>query len=184
MKLRYGYAIVSFCPDLTHATTPSVPLAGLILGETEEGEIAIIANLQIAPDAFDDDPISAAVLSDLPKLLREHVDEAFTEAPELRSVDGVLRRLHNALRNSLHVSTISKPMEMEIEDTMKVPTILVDQVMSALSKAMKEEAGKVAEVAARPARPERRPTPGPRPSAMPDLHSWRRPRVTTEVHAD
>jgi len=118
MKLRYGSAVVSFCPDLTAADTKSIPLAALVVGETDDGPVAALTWHHLASSIFaKEDPLTAAMLEDLPKLLRDHVDQAWEGIGASQdSIEAVLVRLRNGLRNSLHVSQVQHSLEKEVSE--------------------------------------------------------------------
>lgn len=182
MKLRYGYAIVSFCPDLTNPLLPSIPIAGLTLGEIESEKIAVTAIIRPADDFFADDPITCAIVNDLPAVLSEHVNDAFEKSKnDPMPIDAVLRRLQNALRNSLHVSSMSTSIETDVADEMMTASPLVDELLRQMltaTRATKEALSKI--------QPESAKRRLPTGSKQPELRSWSLPSARvpqTEQHA-
>lgn len=185
-KLKYGYAVVSFCPDLTSATALSIPLAGLLIGEVGDEQLAAVAHLDLPPELFKDDPFAAAVLNDLPKLLRDHVDEAFAQHRDGPLDSGILlRELQQSLRNTLHVSEISPVTERELEADamMEVPKLLVEELTKRLTDVLRRSARDVSNRrASRPAVV----TAAPRASELPEFQMWkpkRRVPLSSELHA-
>ena len=129
--LKYGYAVVSFCPDLTNPDSDSIPLAGLLVGEVEDDPVAAVAWFEISEAIFKNDPVAAAIMTDLPGVLRSHVDDAWTRLiDKSEGADAILGEVHNALRNSLHVSEISPLTSVNVNEMKEVPGILVNELNS------------------------------------------------------
>lgn len=127
-RIRYRQAIVSFCANLTDPNASSVPIGVMLVAEDEKGPVAGGAvTISLKGDL---DPLSRAVLSDVPKFLRQHLDDAVKSLPKQRPVGDVLVDLHHSLRNSLHVSEILDEREVEVGEepadlTQKLVTIMV-----------------------------------------------------------
>lgn len=140
MKLRYGYAVVSFCPDLTSPNVGSIPIAGLLVGEAGEHLVAAVAWLKLGEEVFRDDPILGAVMKDVPKLLRDHVDEAWqTVRRDRGTAEDLLFSLQNALRNSIHVSQVAPFVEQDVDvgDNMGlVSNLLIHELNQRLREAI------------------------------------------------
>lgn len=102
MELKYRYAVVSFCADLTDSTARSMPVAILMIAESNDEVIAV------ATGAYreHDDPLASAFLKDVPNLLRVHVEDALSEHPDA-DAEAILCALQHSLRNSVHVSLVS-----------------------------------------------------------------------------
>jgi hypothetical protein len=100
MKLKGEYAVISFCHDLTDPDAVSVPVALLLIAQKADRSLAAAVGREVA----DVDPITAEFLRDIPRLLKDQVQSI----QQARTVPDILRSLHNALRNSLHVSKISE----------------------------------------------------------------------------
>lgn len=131
MNLRYRYAVVSFCPDLTKADQDSVPLAVLLVGQGDPAGVAVIVARQTPPP--DVDPISQAVIKDLVEVIKDHVDEFHRDSPKDAVIDpgDVVHSFEQSLRNSIHVSSISD------EHTTDVAEDAEDMVLTAMRTAMK-----------------------------------------------
>jgi hypothetical protein len=112
MQLTYREAIIALCPDLTDPTQASIPIAALLLADAG-GEL-IGAAAGVLPAILDVDPISRAILDDVPQLIKRHVRDVAVSLGSKVSVDEILVRLHDALRNSLHVSEILPTRTMEV----------------------------------------------------------------------
>ena len=104
MKLRYKQAIIGFCPDLTDSEAESMSMAVLVVGDVDGDRYAAAAGISLPP-GIPMDAITREILSDVPHLLRRHVDQTLASQPEA-SLDQVLRGLHHSLRNSLVVQRI------------------------------------------------------------------------------
>lgn len=112
MKLDYQRATISFCMDLTAPEAPSMPIATLIIGKADGRHVAAVAS--IVPDHLD--PISRAVLAETHSLIRRYVDEAFATHDRSAPLGQVLERVYDSLRNTIHVSSISPPSDVELDD--------------------------------------------------------------------
>lgn len=109
MKLKSRYAVISFCPDLTDPSASSVPVAVLLIAEASEGLFAAAlarGNLKV-------DAITAEFLHDVPRLLKDHIESV---DPDAHTPETLLHKLHDSLRNSLHVAKISEPRELDFSD--------------------------------------------------------------------
>lgn len=103
MTIYYRYAVVSWCPDLTDPSSPSVPLALLMVGTAGGQHFAAAVGACVEGEL---DPITTRVLSDVPTLVRRHVDDILAQNPPPEP-DAVIDSLTDALRGSLHVSHVS-----------------------------------------------------------------------------
>lgn len=101
MKLNYQQAVVSLCFDLTNPEAVSTPVAVLLVAKTGRARIAAFASRHL--EDSDHDPLTREILADVPHLLERHLNAAFSQGADLGAV---LQKLHEALRNSLHVSEI------------------------------------------------------------------------------
>lgn len=105
--IAYRYAVVSWCPDLTDPNGPSVPLALLMVGDAGDGYFAAIVGAVLKGNL---DPITSAILRDVPGLVKRQLDDMI--AKDQPSPDDVVERLTKSLRGSLHVSKISAPLTL------------------------------------------------------------------------
>ncbi len=121
MELKYRYAVVSFCADLTDATARSMPVAILMIAESNDEVIAV------ATGAYreHDDPLASAFLKDVPNLLRVHVEDALSEHPDA-DAEAILCALQHSLRNSVHVSLVSPVLSETI--AAKTPETLAGEL--------------------------------------------------------
>lgn len=104
MNLRYTYAVISFCPDLTRVSEPSWPVAVLLAGEADHVRVAVATGLQ--PSRLVLDRITMEVLADIPHLLKRQMQQAIEKLGADADLEQLIRRIHDLLRNSLHVSRI------------------------------------------------------------------------------
>ncbi len=116
MKLRHRHAVISFCPDLTSADAESVPVAVLLVGEDEDQRypLTAIAYPSDIPTTITD-PVAAEIIASFPRQLQAYLDEAVTESASL-DIDATLETLFQSLRNSLHVSAISKLETVDVTE--------------------------------------------------------------------
>ena len=134
MLLRYQRAIVSFCPDLRKPGLQSVPLAILLVGESDDGRFAGVASCLPASLKKSLDPISLEMLQDVPHMLRRHVDETMSSIEEENApLDTILRKLHQALRNSLHVSSIEQPATQAMGEDGNIYPVIAQLLTEALN---------------------------------------------------
>jgi len=117
MKVQYQTATISFSPELTRPDARSVPVAVLLVGAAEEVRFAAVVAL-VPVSGTGMDPISYEVLGDVPGLLRDHVDRVMGSLPADAGIETILTTLHRRLRNSLFVSAIDPPAELELKDEM------------------------------------------------------------------
>lgn len=103
------YAVISFCDDLTDPHGQSTPIGLLGLLREPKGPtvlwLGVISNLEETGLATD--PISQHVLGGLPQFLEDVVAEGLMHGQDERMLSWV----HHNLRNSLHVSEISRTQE-------------------------------------------------------------------------
>ncbi|MBI5500478.1 MAG: hypothetical protein HY907_09555 [Deltaproteobacteria bacterium] len=104
MKFWYRPAIVSLCSDLTDPRAGSVPVAVFLVAQAGPWCFAAAASRKLTQT----DPITAMVLSDIPRLLKDQVDKLRDSKSDEgdSSLDSILFSLRHSLRNSLHVSDI------------------------------------------------------------------------------
>ena len=114
--LRYRQAVLGFNIDLTSASALSVPFAALLVGKADGKWVASSIGVKIE-DAIqlELDPISRSVLSQFPEFLKRHVDEAFSGLDDGASTGDLLHALHDCLRNSIHVVSISTESELSLD---------------------------------------------------------------------
>ncbi len=179
MKLGYQQATISFCLDLTSPNSQLIPVANLLVGETDGMQVAGVAVL--VPNL---DPLTKAMLNDTPQLVRQYVDEAFQRRSPAAPLSDVLARVYHSLRNSMHVSVISTASEVEVADMAQLGGTVVNIVNHGLAKAL-ADAGLVA--VAEPLRPAIRPA---KPAwtrtsnlELPQSLVWAPPPPSTELSA-
>jgi hypothetical protein len=134
MKLSYQQATIGFCVDLTFPDGEVIPIANLLVGEAEGRQVAGVALL--VPDHLD--PLTKAVLNDTHQLVRRYVDEAFMRRPPAAPLSDVLARVYHSLRNSMHVSAIADPAEVEITEFGQLGGTVVNLLYQGLVKALSD----------------------------------------------
>lgn len=132
MKLGYQQATIGFCVDLTSPDGEVIPIANLLVGEAEGRQVAGVALL--VPDHLD--PLTKAVLNDTHQLVRRYVDEAFMRRPPAAPLSDVLARVYHSLRNSMHVSAIAEPAEVEVAEFGQLGGTVVNLLYQGLVKAL------------------------------------------------
>ncbi len=181
MKLRSQHAIVSFCTDLTSATAKSRPVAILTVGEFQGGDLddSLFA-AAVSCELADLDPISRRFLSDVPRVLKDHMQALGDLAPSA-SLESVLHNLHDSLRNSLHVSKILDLSERDLGEEVQ-PEDVFQELFKLSVGALNEElcAGGYEPVKPRaPAfRPAREASPPRHAPTLSDMTGWKMPRAS------
>jgi hypothetical protein len=132
VKLGYQQATIGFCVDLTSPNSEIIPIANLLVGEAEGRQIAGVALL--VPDHLD--PLTKAVLNDTHQLVRRYVDEAFLRRSPAAPLSEVLARVYHSLRNSMHVSTIGEPAEVQVAEFGQLGGTVVNLLYQGLVKAL------------------------------------------------
>lgn len=150
MKLGYQQATISFCVDLTSPDSEEIPIANLLVGEVEGRQVAGVAVL--VPGHID--PLTKAVLNDTPQLVRQYVDEAFKQRSPAAPLGDVLARVYHSLRNSMHVSAIGEPAEIDFAEVEQLGAMIFNLLHRGLVKTL-TDAGLVNAVQTQ--RPELRP---------------------------
>lgn len=112
MKLGYQQATIVFCVDLTAPNSEMIPIANLLIGEAEGRQVSGVA--LFVPDHLD--PLTKAVLNDTHQLVRRYVDEAFMCRSPAAPLSEVLARVSHSLRDSMHVSAIGEPAEVQVAE--------------------------------------------------------------------
>ena len=152
MKLGYQQATIGFCVDLTSPDSEIIPIANLLVGVADGRQVAGVALL--VPEHLD--PLTKAVLNDTHQLVRRYVDEAFMRQPPAAPLSDVLARVYHSLRNSMHVSAIGEPAEVEVVEIGQLGGTVVNLLYQGLVRALADAGLVVAQVplpAIRPAKP-------------------------------
>lgn len=138
MNLSYQLASISYCPDLTDPDAVSLPIAVLAVGKATDSEgLWSAAIVGIDAKRLGIDPLSTAMLADVPHMIRRHVDAAMkTLAPEA-TPEMVLKTFHESLKTSIHVSAISDRKEVEVKDARGLATALIDPAFVVLETSMR-----------------------------------------------
>lgn len=181
MKLGYQQATISFCVDLTSPNSEVIPVANLLVGEAEEQQVAGVAIL--VPDHLD--PLTkAAVLSDTHQLVRQYVDEAFQRRSPQAPLSDVLARVYHSLRNSMHVSAISEPAEIDVPDVSQLGGTVFTLLHQGLVKALTDAGLVVVAESSRPAiRPAKPMWSSPSSLHLPQSLVWEPPPPRTDMAA-
>ncbi len=139
MKLSYQLATISYCPDLTDPSAVSVPIAVLAVGKTSNDEGFWSAGI-VGVDAkrMGLDPLSSAMLADVPHMIRRHVDGAMRALTADATPDAVLREFHESLKTSIHVSEIGAVREVDVAEPRQLAQVLIERSLSTLEAAFKK----------------------------------------------
>ncbi len=132
MKTTHRLGIISFCNQLTEPDAKSVPIACLLVGQDENSQW-VAAAVGWTPQATD--PISERLLSDVPRLVRSHVENVLSKPNDEWTTESILHSLHDELRNSVHVSWVGPEVQSELEDT---SIDIIRLAKAGLAKAMEE----------------------------------------------
>lgn len=141
MNFTYQQAAIGICRDLTDPDAQSIPIAILLVGDLPAGgRVAVIVGTH--PRGFMDDPLSRAVLSDIPNLLRRHVETAWDDLRHAGSLPALFESLRDGLRNTLHVQRILPIQQVDLPgsthllvDTSEITKIANDELRKAIGTA-------------------------------------------------
>ncbi len=127
MQVRYQYAILSFCEDLTSPSASSIPLA--IVGVSPPSEAAesgfwFFVSQQKPGEipAVADDPVAVSILNSLPTLIESQLAQGAREAP-----NRFLTWLHDRFRNTIHLSSIEEG-ELTVDPARPTRSIMLELV--------------------------------------------------------
>lgn len=137
MKLSYQLATISYCPDLTDPNAVSIPIAVLAVGKTSNAE-GLWSAAMVGVDAkrMGIDPLSSAMLADVPHMIRRHVDGAMRKLTPAATPEMVLREFHESLKTSIHVSEIRSVQEVDVPDPRHLAQALMDPSFAALETSL------------------------------------------------
>jgi hypothetical protein len=135
MRLRYRLATISYCPDLTDPSALSVPIAVLAVGK-EDGRWSAAA---VAVDAkqLGLDPLSTAMLADVPHMIRRHVDLSMAKLGADATPDEVVNIVRESLKTSIHVSELSGHLEVEVPDPRRIAEKLFEKAAAVFEAAIR-----------------------------------------------
>ncbi len=120
----------------------SLPIAVLAVGKASNAErFWSAAIVGIDAKRLGIDPLSTAMLADVPHMIRRHVDAAMKKLAADATPDMVLRAFHESLKTSIHVSAISERREVEVRDARGLATALIDPSFATLERSMHDLAG-------------------------------------------
>lgn len=134
MKLDYRLATISYCPDLTDPNAVSIPIAVLAVGKDDGSWSAAAVGLDAKRLGLD--PLSSAMLADVPHMIRRHLDAAMKQLDTNATTAAVLRAFHESLKTSIHVSEISDPREVEVLDPRRIAVALFEKSLVVLERAL------------------------------------------------
>lgn len=174
MKLGYQQAAIGFCLDLTAPDSEVIPIANLLIGEADGQQIAGVALL--VPEHLD--PLTKAVLSDTHQLVRRYVDEAFLQRSPDAPLSDVLMRVYHSLRNSMHVSTITAPAEIDVAEIGQLGGTVVNLLYQSLVAAL-ADAGMATRTPPLTIRPAQRPWTSTSSLEIPQSLVWGPPPPNT-----
>lgn len=179
MQLIYELATVSYSPDLTDPQGSSLPIAVVVVGRSIDGgakSIWIAAAAGIDAKQLGLDPLSTAMLADVPHMIRSHVDEEMKGISPDDQPTTVLRALHESLKTSIHVSELSKLVELTVDSREQAAKSVQDAAIYGL----------IDRIRAFPIESERAWSPRVRPSELidpyPEYTYWQ-PLPGGEIHA-
>lgn len=131
MKLNYRVVTLSFCPDMVDPNAVSIPIAVLVVGRSDTGAWTALA-MGVDVKKLGIDPLLAAMLSDVPNLVRSHFDSAMKRVKSADvTPEAVLREFHEVLRTNIHVSSLSDEQHLDVADAMKLSHQLFDVAIEA-----------------------------------------------------
>jgi len=99
------------------------------------------------------DPLTKAVLNDTHQLVRRYVDEAFMRRPPTTPLSDVLARVYHSLRNSMHVSAIGEPAQVEVAEIGQLGGTVVNLLYQGLVKSLSDAGLRVTHAAPPEIRP-------------------------------
>lgn len=134
MKLDYRLATISYCPDLTDPNAVSIPIAVLAVGKDDGHWSAAAVGLDAKRLGLD--PLSSAMLADVPHMIRRHVDAAMKRLDTQATTAAVLRAFHESLKTSIHVSEISDPRVVEVAEPRSIAVALFEKSLVVLERAL------------------------------------------------
>lgn len=134
MNVTLQTAAISYCPDLTDPNGQSIPIAVLAIGNYGNGWVATAAGVDAKRLGLD--PMSSAMLSDVPHLIRRHVDAAVRDAGFEAGPEAIFAALADTLRTSIHVSDVSGIESREIETEKQAAQCVVDHAVASLVAAI------------------------------------------------
>lgn len=102
------------------------------------------------------------MLNDTHQLVRGYVDEAFQQRSPEAPLGDVLARVYHSLRNSMHVSAISEPAEIEVAEVGLLGGTVVNLLHQGLVKVLTDVGLVMGEQT-------------PRPALLPAKPIWARP---------
>lgn len=140
MKLSYQLATISYCPDLTDPNSVSMPIAVLAVGKTSNAAgLWSAAIVGVDAKRMGIDPLSSAMLADVPHMIRRHVDGVMRRLTSDATPDVVLRAFHESLKTSIHVSAIGSGREVAVPDPRHLAQVLLEPAFSTLEAAFKTQ---------------------------------------------
>ncbi len=160
MRLTFETATLSYCPDLTSSEASSVPIAVLVVGKSGRAWFAAAAGIDAKQLGID--PLSEAILSDLPHTIRKHMDAAMAETAEVkgRTPRKVLQTFLERFRTSVHVSSLDRSPPVEVTSPQQAAKKVQQFALTALAKQVSAWA-RSAEVAVRAEKQRVTPLPTP-----------------------
>jgi hypothetical protein len=109
----------------------SIPIAVLVVGKSETGAWTALA-MGVDIKKLGIDPLLAAMLTDVPNLVRSHFDSAMKRVKSADATpEAVLREFHEVLRTNIHVSSLSDEQHLDVADAMKLSHKLFDVAIEA-----------------------------------------------------
>lgn len=136
MITSYQLATISYCHDLTAPDANSVPIAVLAVGKSTEEELWSAAIVGVDAKEMGLDPLSSAMLADVPHMIRRHVDGAMRTLKPGATPEIVLRAFHESLKTSIHVSALSGRLEVEVAHSRGLATALIEPALAQLESAI------------------------------------------------
>jgi hypothetical protein len=110
--VSYQQATIGFYVDLTAPNSQNIPIANLLVDEAEGRQVSGVA--LFVPDHLD--PLTKAVLNDTHQLVCRYLDEAFMCRSPTAPLSAVLARVSRLLRDTVHVSVIGEPAEVQVAE--------------------------------------------------------------------
>lgn len=128
MDIKYRYAVLSFCMDLTSPSSRSQPIGLLAIAESENSAFVLSITRAFPGEdttGIGNDPFSKRILNNFQSFISEQLEQGLEEAGPA----GFLPWLQDRLRNTIHVSTIGQEKSVVHVSQEELPMGLMNDFM-------------------------------------------------------